>query len=133
MWMGGGRYKSSTCHVRNVCEGALLAAEKGRGGEAYFLTDGEPVVFRDFITKMLKTQGVDPGTKSVPRGVAFVMADVCELVWRLLALKSTPPITRFVVRVMGSEVTVNDAKARRELGYTGHVSIEEGLKEMREG
>ncbi|MDZ4858184.1 MAG: NAD-dependent epimerase/dehydratase family protein [Candidatus Hydrogenedentes bacterium] len=133
MWIGGGNYKTSTCHVRNVCEGALLAAEKGRGGEAYFLTDGEPVMFREFITKMLKTQGIYPGTKTMPRGVVYAMASVCELLWRALPLKGAPPINRFVVRVIGSEVTVNDAKARRELGYVGRVSIEEGLQEMREG
>jgi nucleoside-diphosphate-sugar epimerase len=133
MWMGGGAYKTSTCHVRNVCEGALLAAEKGRGGEAYFLTDGAPVQFREFITRLLQTQGIDPGTKSVPRWLAYAMADLSEMVWRLLPLKGAPPITRFVVRVMGSEVTVSDAKARRELGYTGRVTIDEGLRELNEG
>ena len=39
-WIGGGRFLTSTCHVRNLAAGALLAAERGRGGEAYFLTDG---------------------------------------------------------------------------------------------
>src|SRR6185437_7199560 len=41
-WIGGGRHLTSTCHVRNVIEGALLAAERGKPGEIYFLTDGEP-------------------------------------------------------------------------------------------
>jgi len=129
MWMSGGNYKTSTCHVQNVCEGALLAAERGRGGEAYFLTDGEPVIFREFVTKLLKTQGVDPGTRSMPYGIVYALASICEFAWRVLPLKGAPPINRFVVRVMGTEVTVNDAKARRELGYTSHKSIEEGLRE----
>lgn len=34
---------------------------------------------------------------------------------------------RCSVQLMGEEVTVNDAKARRELGYVGHVSREEEL------
>jgi nucleoside-diphosphate-sugar epimerase len=38
-WLGGGRYLTSTCHVENVVEGALLAAERGKPGEIYFLTD----------------------------------------------------------------------------------------------
>jgi hypothetical protein len=33
---------------------------------------------------------------------------------------------------MGEEVTVNDGKARRELGYTASVSRERGLREMRQ-
>src|ERR1700742_3596387 len=58
-WLGGGRYLTSTCHVDNVVEGALLAAERGKPGEVYFLTDGEPVEFRGFLTRMLATAGVD--------------------------------------------------------------------------
>src|SRR6476469_2665430 len=55
-WVGGGRNVTDTAHVDNVVEGLVLAAEKGRPGEAYFLTDGEPVVFREFVSAMLRTQ-----------------------------------------------------------------------------
>ena len=40
------RYLTSTCHVANVVESALLAAERGSPGEIYFLTDGPPVEAR---------------------------------------------------------------------------------------
>ena len=40
------------------------------------------------------------------------------------------PLTRFRVRIIGEEVTINDAKARRELGYAGRKTIAEGLKEL---
>jgi hypothetical protein len=40
------------------------------------------------------------------------------------------PLTRFRVRIIGEEVTVNDAKARRELGYVGRVTRAEGLAAM---
>jgi nucleoside-diphosphate-sugar epimerase len=39
-------------------------------------------------------------------------------------------LTRTAVNLMFMEVTVNDAKARRELGYTSHVSIDQGLAEL---
>lgn len=128
MWIDGGRYKTSTCHVDNVVEGALLAADKGKGGEVYFLTDGEPVEFREWITALLATQDVTPPDKSIPRWLAWNTARICEGLWGLLPLKSPPPITRVTVNLIGQEVTVDDSKARRELGYTSHVSREEGLK-----
>ena len=59
-WVGGGRNVTDTAHVDNVVEGMVLAAEKGRPGEAYFVTDGEPVVFREFVTAMLR----DPGRRA---------------------------------------------------------------------
>lgn len=129
-WVDGGTFKTSTCHVANCVEGMLLAAEKGRGGQAYFLTDGEPVVFRDFITALLKTQGVDPGNKTIPSGLAMGVATVSELLWNFLPLPGNPPITRQELLLAGREVTVNDGKARQELGYEGRMTREAGLREM---
>lgn len=129
-WVDGGNFKTSTCHVANCVEGMLLAAEKGRGGEAYFLTDGAPIAFREFITAMLKTQGVDPGKKTIPFGVSMVLATVSEALWNFFRLPGNPLITRQELFLAGREVTVSDAKARRELGYVGRVTREEGLREM---
>jgi nucleoside-diphosphate-sugar epimerase len=129
-WVDGGNFKTSTCHVANCVEGMLLAAEKGRGGQVYFLTDGEPVVFREFVTAMLKTQGVDPGNKKIPFGLSMAVATVSELLWNFLPLPGNPLITRQELLLAGREVTVSDEKARRELGYVGRVTREEGLREM---
>ncbi|MFL5345950.1 MAG: NAD-dependent epimerase/dehydratase family protein [Hyalangium sp.] len=129
-WFNGGHYKTSTCHVANCVEGLLLAAEKGVGGQAYFLTDGEPADFRDFITAMLKTQGVTPGRGTIPFGLAMGLASVSEVLWNFLSLPGSPPVTRAEVLLVGQEVTVSDAKARRELGYQGRMTREAGLREM---
>lgn len=129
-WIGGGRYLTSTCHVENVVEGLLCAAERGRPGETYFLTDGEPVEFRAFITALLETQGIRPSDGSVPRWVARAGAAVVEGLWSLLG-RANPPLDRTSVRLIGEEVTVSDAKARAELGYTAAKSRDAGLAEMR--
>lgn len=130
-WISGGRYKSSTCHVRNVVEGMLLAAERGRRGETYFLTDGEPLEFRAFIAEMLTIHGLNPGTGSIPRALARTIASTGEAIARLRGHRWKPPLTRVSLKLMGEEVTVDDRKARAELGYVGHVSPAEGLAEMR--
>ena len=123
-WFGDGHYLTSTCHVANVVEGALLAAERGKPGEIYFLTDGPPVDFRDFVTVLLATQGVDPGTKTVPRWVANTLAT-------LTSWLAKPPLTKTALALISHEVTVDDTKARRELGYVGAMSREAGLAELR--
>lgn len=132
MWIGGGRHLSSTCHIANVVDGVVRAVDSGRGGEVYFLTDGDPLPLRDFMTRMLATQGVNPGNKSVPFAVARVTAWVAEMLWDRLSLRGKPPITRMVACLFGQEVTLVDAKARRELGYVGPKSIEAGLEELKE-
>lgn len=122
-WIGGGHYLTSTCHVANVVEGALLAAERGTPGSVYFLTDGAPVEFREFITRLLATQHVDAGTREVPRWLAKTAAT-------LTGWMANPPVTKSALALVGHEVTVVDDKARRELGYAGRKSIDEGLAEM---
>jgi nucleoside-diphosphate-sugar epimerase len=122
-WIDGGHYLTSTCHVANAVEGALCAAERGVRGGVYFLTDGAPVEFRAFIGDLLRAAGADPGEKTLPRWVARVLAT-------LTAFLPNPPLTRTALALVSHEVTVNDARARRELGYAGKKSIAEGLAEL---
>jgi nucleoside-diphosphate-sugar epimerase len=129
-WISGGRYLTSTSHVRNVVEGLLLAAVRGRPGEIYFLTDGAPLEFRAFITAQARAHGVEPGARNVPRALLYAIAALSELAWRTLPLKGGPLITRTALLLAGEEVTVNDAKARRELGYVGRVTLDQGLAEI---
>ena len=129
-WISGGHHLTSTCHVSNAVEGLLLAAERGRAGEVYFLTDGAPVEMRAFVTRMLATQGVHVDAGSLPHALALGIAGISEFVWRAFSLRGKPPVTRMAVRLFGEEVTVDDSKARRELGYRGAVSIDAGLAAM---
>ena len=132
-WIGGGHHLTSTCHVDNAIEGLLCAAARGRGGEVYFVTDGAPLEFRSFITRLLATQGVAAPQGSLPYGVARLLAASGESLWRTLPLPGKPPLTRLVLQLFGREVTVDDGKARRELGYRGATSIEAGLAGMLQG
>ncbi len=130
MWIGGGAARTSTAHIDNVVHGITLALTQGRGGEAYFLTDGEVLAMRDFITRYLATQGVDPGDRSIPVWLARGAAAVVEPVWRLLGLRSDPPLTRFAACIMSAECTLSIDKARRELGYVPVVTVDTGLAAM---
>jgi len=130
-WVGGGRNLTATTHVDNVVEGLILAAERGRPGEAYFVTDGDPVVFRDFVTSMLRTQGVEPPGRSLPAWTAAPLARVSEAAWRLLPLKGEPPMTVFRSWLLTQECTIDISKAREELGYAPVVDRERGLEELR--
>src|SRR4051812_3297094 len=80
-WVGGGRQLTSTTHIDNTVEGLWLAATRGPAGGVWFVTDGEPVVFRDFMTEWLGTQGVEIPDKSVPAPVAGGAARGLEWLW----------------------------------------------------
>jgi nucleoside-diphosphate-sugar epimerase len=130
-WIGGGRHRTSTTHVDNTVHGLLLAAERGAPGGVYFVTDGAPVVFRDFVTRLLETQGVEAPTRSVPRPLASALAAGGETAWRLLPLPGRPPLTRLAVWVSGLETTIDITRAREELGYEPVKTIDDGMDELR--
>jgi nucleoside-diphosphate-sugar epimerase len=131
-WVGGGRHLTATTHVDNTVEGLWLGATRAPAGGVYFVTDGEPVVFRDFVTRMLATQGVTPADKSVPVGVAGPVAVAAERIWRVTRRSGQPPLTRFAVWVSSQECTIDISRAEKELGYRPVVSREEGLAAMAE-
>ncbi len=129
-WIGGGRHLTSTTHVDNVVEGLLLGAAKGRPGEAYFVTDGDPVEFRSFVTRLLATVGLTPTEHNMPAPLALAAAGITETVWRALRIRSTPPITRMAVWLSALETTIDISKARTELGYVPVRSRDAGLAEL---
>jgi nucleoside-diphosphate-sugar epimerase len=132
-WIGGGNHLTSTTHIDNTIEGLLLAAERGRPGEAYFVTDGPPIAFRAFISDLLRTRGIEPPTRSIPPWVARLITEGGELAWRLLPLGGGPPLTRFGLWFASQECTLDDSKARRELGYVPVTTREEGLAGLASG
>ena len=130
-WVGGGRQLTATTHIDNTVEGLWLGATKAPPGGVYFVTDGEPVVFREFLTRMLGTQGLTVPDKSVPAGVARAAAAAAERIWRLLKRPGSPPLTRFAVWVSSQECTIDISRAERELGYRPVTTREDGLAALR--
>jgi nucleoside-diphosphate-sugar epimerase len=126
-WIGGGRHLTSTTHVDNVVEGLVLAAQKGTPGGVWFVTDGEPVVFRSFVESLLRTQGLDVPQRNVPRPLATVVAAGGELAWRALPLPGQPPLTRLAAWLASQEATIDISRAREELGYAPVTTREQGL------
>jgi nucleoside-diphosphate-sugar epimerase len=130
IWIDQGKYSYMTTHVMNVCHGAILSAERSPGGQAYFLSDGDVIQFREWVTTLLQIAGLKPGQLSIPRWIAWNVAGLMETVWRITGRQNTPPITRTMARLIGQELTFTDRKAQQELGYTPIVTRDSGLMEI---
>lgn len=129
-WIDHGQYAFAACHVVNVCHGAVLAGERGRPGQVYFVTDGRDYRFREFWTAVLNRLQVRPPTASVPFRVAWQMARVMDSTWRTLGLRSAPPLSRQMLRMIGQPFTLSIDKACHQLGYEPQFSFEQGLQEF---
>ncbi len=130
-WIGGGEQILSTIHVKNLGNAILAAFESKIGGTAYFVTDGERRSMKSFFKGILEAQGLNPGDKVLPLWIAKFAAQSAEFIWKLLKLKSRPPVAPLMIRLMGHEFSVSDEKARRELGYKNAISMDEGIAALK--
>ena len=130
VWLDGGRARTSTTHVANLAFASELALERGRGGEIYFVTDGEINDFKTFLTKLMGAYGVALPERSLPSWLVRPAAAAFEGLWRALGIPAQPPLTRHAVDLLCCDCTLRDDKARAELGYRPVIGVEEGLRAL---
>jgi hypothetical protein len=105
------------------------------GGECYFITNGEPRPFWQFINTVLTETGCCGPTKKISFSIAYFIAFIMEWVqWfvarlpRFLRINMEPTITRHMVCVLGRSQWYSCAKAARDLGYQPIISLDQGLE-----
>jgi nucleoside-diphosphate-sugar epimerase len=130
VWLDGGRARTSTTHIDNLVEAIVLALCRGTPGESYFVLDDGERTMKEILTGLAATRGISLPDRSIPAWLVASLAGACEAVWRTFDLSGSPPLTRHPVMVMSRDCTLNDAKARRELGYRPVMSVEEGLANL---
>jgi len=114
-------------------EPALIRASKDPlhvAGQAFFITNGEPLYFWDFPRRMWRMLAPDsyPARDPIvlPKLVGFAIATLAEW-WGWLTGRE-PTFTRFRVTFACAHRWHNIEKARRVLGYEPQVGLDEGLR-----
>lgn len=130
--VGDGSAKVDVSYVGNVADAhldAFDALERGKGaGQAYFISQGEPVDLWSWLNSILEGLGQPPLTQKIPRPLAYGIGALCEGVWKVLRRRTDPPITRFVAVELAKDHYFDISKAQHELGYRPRVPMNEALK-----
>jgi len=100
--------------VEDVAEGHLLAAERGKVGERYLL-GGRNMTLKELLDALAKITGLAAPTWRIPHSVALIAAYGDALFSRVRGCEPRIPVEG--VRIARHKMFVNDAKARKELGY----------------
>ncbi len=101
--------------VRDVAEGLIAAAERGRRGHNYILS-GEQVTMERLLALLAEATGVPAPRVRLPTAVArAVAAFACSYA---RARGSRPLLTTESVSILASNSCIRHDKATRELGYT---------------
>jgi len=101
--------------VRDVANGMLLAAERGRSGERYIL-GGENIALRELLQLLERMSGRRMPRRAIPGWVGLVSAMVAEAMADAVTGR-TPAATREGVRLALRSGPFDSRKARNELGY----------------
>ena len=125
-----------TVYIDNAAEAHLNAADRLRigappAGNAYFISNGEPLPLWDMVNRILAAAGQPPVTRSISSGLAHRAGTLCETIWTVLRLSGEPPITRFLASELSTAHWFDITAARRDLGYQPRISIEEGLRRLK--
>lgn len=129
--IGDGQNTVDLTTVRNVIEAVVCAlhAPAEAYGQAYNITNGEPVKLWEEINFLLQQLHLSPVTQRVPLGIADAFA-------RLLEIKakwtdgSEPTLTRYGIGVLAHSLTMDISKARKLLNYHPVQTTREGIVEF---
>lgn len=126
---------SDFTYVGNLVDALLLADQKLTpdspvGGQAYFVTNGEPMPFFEFVQRVLKELGLPRIVGAVPYPLAYAVAAVKEGIDTLLGgtLNAEDGMSRFAVKYMVRHHYFDIRKAERDLGYAPRVSLNEAIR-----
>jgi sterol-4alpha-carboxylate 3-dehydrogenase (decarboxylating) len=133
--VGRGRKLSDFTYVANLIDALLLADERlvpgaPSAGRAYFVTNGEPIAFWDFVRAVLQRLALPPIRGTVPFSLAYVAAAAHEAIDTLRGgtLNAEDGLSRFAIRYMCTHHYFSIARAQRDLGYAPRVSIADGIE-----
>lgn len=130
--VGDGRNRVDVSYVDDVAAAhlsALDALESGKcAGQAYFISQGEPVELWPWLNQVLEGLGHPPLAKRISLPMAYAAGAAAECVWKVLAKNGEPPITRFVAVELAKDHYFDIGAAYQDFGYTPSHSMQEALK-----
>jgi dihydroflavonol-4-reductase len=101
--------------VRDVAEGLIAAAEKGRKGESYILS-GHKISVRYLLETVREITGRRFFTMKIPFDLARFASLFTPMYYSVARVN--PRFTPYSLEVLRSNANISHAKATRELGYT---------------
>ena len=124
-----GKAHMEFCYVDNVIQ-ALLLAESTPGilGEVFNISDARSYSISEVVNTIAKVEGVKPPLiNNMPVWLGKLMGLGAEVLSRIIGIY--PPFSRTAAEWMSKDQNVyNISKAKKVLGYSPEINLEEGIK-----
>ena len=135
--VGKGLKLIDSVYIDNAVDAHLLALDRiapgaACAGNAYFITQGEPMPQRDLINGILKAGGLPPCEKYISPRAAYALGAIMEIIWKVLGRLDEPMMTRFVAKQLATAHWYDISAAKRDLGYAPLISVTQGLQILKQ-
>lgn len=128
--LGGGDHCAGLVYVDNVVNALMLVAANLQAiGRTYNICDEETTTWKQYFSQLSHTLGI-PAPIALARPLAFAGAAILEPLWRVLNIKTRPPLTFEAINLAASNHRVPITLLKNELGYQQEISYEEGYRRV---
>ena len=133
--VGDGRNLVDISYIDNIADAHILAAENlttvaTAAGQAFFISQGEPVVLWDWINELFNRVAISPVNKRVSFGAAYKAGRIMEWLYSLLQLQGEPQMTRFLAEQLAKSHWFSIDKANRTFSYSPKISTSVGMDRL---
>jgi nucleoside-diphosphate-sugar epimerase len=135
--VGDGTNLVDMIYVENAAAAHLQAADALQPGspvcgQAYFLSQGQPVNCWDWINQILELADLPPVQKSISFPAAWRVGTALELMYGALRIRSEPRMTRFLAAQLAKHHYFDIRRAREDFGYSPQISTATGMQRLAE-
>jgi nucleoside-diphosphate-sugar epimerase len=130
--LGTGGALIDTTYVDNAAAALVAgvdACERAHG-RALVVSNGEPRMVLEVLTRVCEAAGVPGPSLRLPVRAGLVAGAVVEAAWALLDRTDTPPLTRFLVEQLTTAHWFDQRETRSVLGWAPHVDLDEGFARL---
>jgi nucleoside-diphosphate-sugar epimerase len=133
--VGNGNNLVDISYIDNVADAHLLAADNlnstaTAAGNAYFISQGEPVNLWNWINDLYGRLDIPLITRKVGEVPAYLVGTLLEGVYMWFGISGEPRMTRFLAEQLAKSHWFSIKRARRDLGYEPRVSTAEGMERL---
>ncbi len=133
---GDGSSRMDYTYIDNLVDAQIRAAERLVDGspvcgQAYFITDGDPINTGAFSQALVRQVGLDAKSIRIPRLVARGLATAGERVFQVFG-KPKPPFSLVEVDLCVRDTYFSIDRARQDLQYEPIVDTREGIRRTAE-
>jgi nucleoside-diphosphate-sugar epimerase len=125
-FFGPGQALYHPVYVENFVDSFECAMEKPESkGQTYLIADEHYYPIKEIVLKIANVMGVDLKVRHYPFWALYMLSAAVELIYK--PLPADPPLFRRRADWFRQNRAFKIDKAKRELGYTPKIELDEGL------